>query len=126
MSGPTTKKPLPGIGSSGSAIADGARGIAATAAMKTADARSVGSIFLSIFVAHPKGSLDRGTREQQILEQHIAKAQLVRPQIVKLSETSCRSRRRPRHAQRGDRSTEPHRRPDAPTSPPGRASRRAF
>jgi len=48
MSGPTTKTPLPGIGSIGSATTGGANATAATHATKTADTRVSGDIFLNI------------------------------------------------------------------------------
>src|SRR6516162_9464828 len=48
MSGPTTKTPLPGIGSIGSATTGGANATAATHATKTADTRSSWGIFLDL------------------------------------------------------------------------------
>src|SRR6516225_2805504 len=48
MSGPTTKTPLPGIWSIGSATTGGANATAATHATKTADTRSSWGIFLDL------------------------------------------------------------------------------
>ena len=59
MSGPTRKKPLPGIGSAGSATAGGATANIPAHAMQTADPRIVGNNLSLQFAGHPDGSVCR-------------------------------------------------------------------